>query len=123
MSLQVIFLGTAGSVPTLERSLPATLVQRKGEHLMFDCGEGVQRQMIVAKTGFNRKMKIFISHMHGDHIMGLPGLLQTMSLLDRERKLDVYGPVGNGQTLEHQGRGRGLPIPGSGVAPVYRPSQ
>lgn len=94
MSLQVIFLGTAGSVPTVERSLPATLVQRKGEHLMFDCGEGVQRQMIEAKTGFNRRMKIFISHMHGDHVMGLPGLLQTMSLLDRERKLDVYGPVG-----------------------------
>jgi ribonuclease Z len=92
MNLRVIFLGTAGSVPTLKRSLPAILVQSKGEHLMFDCGEGVQRQMIIAKTGVGRKMKIFISHMHGDHLMGLPGLLQTMSLLERERKLDIYGP-------------------------------
>ncbi len=92
MNLQVIFLGTSGSVPTPKRSLPAILIQRKGEHIMLDCGEGVQRQMIKAKTGFKRKMKIFISHMHGDHLMGLPGLLQTMSLQQRERKLDVYGP-------------------------------
>lgn len=92
MNLRVIFLGTAGSVPTLKRGLPAVLVQRKGEHIMFDCGEGVQRQMIIAKTGVGRKMKIFISHMHGDHLMGIPGLLQTMSLLERERKLDIYGP-------------------------------
>ncbi len=94
MSLHVTFLGTAGSVPTPERSLPAVLIQRKGEQLMFDCGEGVQRQMIKAKAGFHRKMKVFISHMHGDHVLGLPGLLQTMALLDRERKLDVYGPPG-----------------------------
>jgi ribonuclease Z len=94
MSLRVTFLGTAGSVPTPERSLPAVLIQRKGEQLMFDCGEGVQRQMIKAKAGFHRKMRVFISHMHGDHVLGLPGLLQTMALLDRERKLDVYGPPG-----------------------------
>lgn len=94
MSLQVIFLGTAGSVPTLKRSLPAILMKREGEQVMFDCGEGVQRQMIKAKTGFHRKMKIFITHMHGDHVLGLPGLMQTMALLDRERKLQVYGPPG-----------------------------
>jgi len=67
---------------------------------MFDCGEGVHRQMIKAKTGFHKKMKIFISHMHGDHILGLPGLLQTMALLDREKKLDVYGPPGIKRFLE-----------------------
>jgi ribonuclease Z len=67
---------------------------------MFDCGEGVQRQMIKAKTGFHRKMKIFISHMHGDHVLGLPGLLQTMALLDRGEKLDVYGPPGIEPFLE-----------------------
>jgi len=94
MSLRVIFLGTAGSVPTPKRSLPAILIQRKGEQLMFDCGEGVQRQMIKAKAGFHRKMKIFITHMHGDHVLGLPGLMQTMALLDREKKLEVYGPPG-----------------------------
>jgi len=94
MNLKVTFLGTAGSVPTPKRSLPAILIQREGEQLMFDCGEGVQRQMIIARAGFHRKMKIFITHMHGDHVLGLPGLLQTMALLDRERKLDVYGPSG-----------------------------
>jgi ribonuclease Z len=100
MSLLVIFLGTAGSVPTIKRSLPAILIQRKGEQIMFDCGEGVQRQMIKAKVGFHRKMKVFITHMHGDHVLGLPGLLQTMALLDRERKLDVYGPPGIKRFLE-----------------------
>jgi len=59
---------------------------------MFDCGEGVQRQMLIAKTSLNKITKVFISHMHGDHVMGLPGLLQTMALLGRERKLDIYGP-------------------------------
>jgi len=96
----VVFLGTGGSVPTIARSLPAVLVQRQGEQLMFDCGEGVQRQMVKAKVGFHRKMKIFVSHMHGDHVLGLPGLLQTMSLLGRERKLEVYGPDGIQQFLE-----------------------
>jgi ribonuclease Z len=61
---------------------------------MFDCGEGVQRQIVKAKAGFHKKMKIFITHMHGDHVLGLPGLIQTMALLDREKKLEVYGPTG-----------------------------
>jgi len=100
MSLRVIFLGTAGSVPTPERSLPAVLIQRKDEQIMFDCGEGVQRQMIRVKVGFHKKMKVFISHMHGDHVLGLPGLLQTMALLDRERKLEIYGPEGIKSFLE-----------------------
>ena len=91
VSLRVIFLGTAGSVPTVVRSLPAVLVKRKNEQLMFDCGEGVQRQIVKVKVGFHRKMKIFVSHMHGDHVLGLPGLLQTMALMDRQKKLEVYG--------------------------------
>ncbi|MGQ9624302.1 MAG: ribonuclease Z [Candidatus Bathycorpusculaceae bacterium] len=94
MSLRVIFLGTAGSVPTTKRNLPAILIQRKGEQIMFDCGESVQRQMIKTKAGFHKKMKILITHMHGDHVLGLPGLIQTMALLDREKKLEVYGPTG-----------------------------
>jgi len=90
----VVFLGTAGSIPTPQRGLPAIAIRRKNELLLFDCGEGVQRQMIQAGVGFHRKTKIFVTHMHGDHMLGLPGLFQTMSLLDREKKLEVYGPTG-----------------------------
>jgi ribonuclease Z len=100
MSMRVIFLGTAGSVPTSARSLPAVLIKRQNEQLMFDCGEGVQRQMIKAKAGFHRKTKIFVSHMHGDHVLGLPGLLQTMALMGRQKKLEVYGPEGIRQFVE-----------------------
>jgi ribonuclease Z len=92
--LQVIFLGTSGSIPTPQRGLSAVAIKRKAELLLFDCGEGTQRQMIQAGVGFHRKTKLFITHMHGDHILGLPGLLQTMSLLDREKKLEIYGPQG-----------------------------
>jgi ribonuclease Z len=92
--LQVIFLGTGGSIPTPKRGLSAVAIRRKSELLLFDCGEGTQRQMIQAGVSFHRKTKIFITHMHGDHILGLPGLLQTMSLLDREKKLEIYGPQG-----------------------------
>lgn len=100
MSLQVIFLGTAGSVPTITRSLPAVALRRKGELILFDCGEGVQRQMVRAGLGFNRKMKVFVTHMHGDHMLGLPGLIQTMSLLDRTKKLEIYGPIGLDDFIE-----------------------
>lgn len=92
--IQIIFLGTGGSIPTPKRGLSAIAVKRKNEILMFDCGEGTQRQMIQAGIGFHRKTKIFITHLHGDHILGLPGLLQTMSLLGRKNKLEIYGPNG-----------------------------
>jgi len=100
MSLRIIFLGTAGGVPTPKRGLPAVLLQRKDEQFLFDCGEGAQRQMMIAKAGFHKKTKVFITHMHGDHVLGLPGLLQTMAMLDREKKLDIYGPPGIKSFLE-----------------------
>jgi ribonuclease Z len=92
--MKVVFLGTAASIPTDARALPSIVVKRRNEVFMFDCGEGVQRQMIRARVGFHRKMRVFVSHMHGDHVLGLPGLLQSMSLLDRREKLWIYGPVG-----------------------------
>jgi len=94
VSIRVVFLGTAASIPTDARALPSVAVKRKNEVFLFDCGEGVQRQMIRARVGFHKRMKVFVTHMHGDHVLGLPGLLQTMSLLDRRQKLEVYGPVG-----------------------------
>ena len=94
VSIRIVFLGTAASIPTDARALPSVAVKRKNEVFFFDCGEGVQRQMIRARVGFHKKMKVFVTHMHGDHVLGLPGLLQTMSLLDRRQKLEVYGPVG-----------------------------
>ena len=94
MSLRITFLGTAASIPTENRALSAVAIKREGELFLFDCGEGTQRQMMTAKIGFNRKTKIFITHMHGDHILGIPGLLQTMSLLGRDKPLQIYGPEG-----------------------------
>ncbi len=94
MSLQIVFLGTAGSIPTPQRGLPSIAIRRKGEIIIFDCGEGTQRQMIQAGLSFHRETKVFITHMHGDHVLGLPGMLQTMALLNRERTVEVYGPVG-----------------------------
>ena len=94
MDMQVVFLGTAGSIPTVRRALPAIAIRRKNELIIFDCGEGIQRQMIKARLGFHKQTKIFVTHMHGDHVLGLPGLIQTMSLLNREKELNVYGPLG-----------------------------
>jgi len=92
--VEVIFLGTAGSFPTAKRGAPAIAVRRGAELLLFDCGEGTQRQMVLAKVGLKAQTSIFITHMHGDHVLGLPGLLQTMALFDRTAPLKVYGPEG-----------------------------
>ncbi len=92
--MKVVFLGTSGSMPTPRRGSSGVVVGVGRSLYMFDCGEGTQRQMVRAGVGFRRRMSIFLSHLHGDHVLGLPGLLQSMSLLGRERRLDVYGPAG-----------------------------
>jgi len=94
VSIRVVFLGTSGSVPTLKRSLPAVVLQCPKELWMFDCGESTQRQMMQAKVSFHKKLKVFLTHLHGDHVLGLPGVLQTMALMDRKETVSVYGPVG-----------------------------
>ena len=93
MDLDVLFVGTAGSAPSARRGLPATLVRRGGDRLLFDCGEGTQRQL-VRSTGLVELEEIFITHFHADHVLGLPGMLKTFSLRQRERPLTVYGPRG-----------------------------
>jgi ribonuclease Z len=93
MDLDVLFVGTAGSAPSAKRGLPATLIRRGGDRLLFDCGEGTQRQL-VQSTGLLELEDIFITHFHADHVLGLPGMLKTFALRQRERPLTVYGPVG-----------------------------
>ncbi len=93
MDLSVFFAGTAGSIPTARRGLPAVLVRRGGDRILFDCGEGTQRQL-VSSVGLTDLTEIFITHFHADHWLGLPGLLKTFDLRARDRPLTVYGPPG-----------------------------
>ena len=81
-------------MPTQNRNSSSMVIKRNKEVIMFDCGEGTQRKMVEARIGFRRKTRIFISHLHGDHVLGIPGLLATMTLLQRERPLHMYGPKG-----------------------------
>ena len=92
--MRVIVLGSGGTIPTQTRNLPAFALKREGELLLFDCGEGTQLQLMRAKLGFGPLERIFISHLHGDHVTGLPGLLMTFSQSNREKPLNVYGPPG-----------------------------
>jgi len=94
LSVSVTFLGTGGSVPNKFRHLPSVLIRRGPELLLFDCGEGTQRQFMQARAGMNRKMRIFISHLHGDHVFGLPGILHSLSFMGRTRELEIIGPKG-----------------------------
>ena len=93
MDLDVVFLGTAGSVPTAARGLPATLVRRGGERLLFDCGEGTQRQLLRS-VGLVDLEEIFLTHFHADHLLGLPGILKTFGLRGRDALLTLYRPPG-----------------------------
>ena len=93
MDLDVLFLGTAGSAPTAGRGLTSTLVRRGGDRLLFDCGEGTQRQLLRS-IGLIELEEIFLTHFHADHILGLPGIVKTFGLRGRETPLTVHGPPG-----------------------------
>ncbi|KYK25337.1 ribonuclease Z [Thermoplasmatales archaeon SG8-52-4] len=92
--MDIIFLGTSGSWPTMKRNVTSIAIKRGGEVILFDCGEGTQRQFQKSKLSYMQISKIFITHFHGDHFLGLPGLIQTMQLNDREIPLHIYGPKG-----------------------------
>jgi ribonuclease Z len=91
--LSLTFLGTGASVPTLDRNVAGIAIQREGEVLLFDCGEGNQRQMMRYGVGFTFK-EIFFTHYHADHMLGVTGLLRTMGLQDRSMGVTLYGPRG-----------------------------
>lgn len=81
-------------MPNKFRNLPSVLVRWGPELFLFDCGEGTQKQFLQARAGINRKMCIFISHLHGDHLFGLPGMLHSFSFMGRKRELEIIGPKG-----------------------------
>ncbi len=92
--LRIIFLGTGGSWPTIKRNVSSIAVKRGSEIILFDCGEGTQRQFQQSNLSYMQISKIFITHFHGDHFLGIPGLIQTMQLNDRDKPLHIYGPKG-----------------------------
>ncbi len=98
--LSVIFLGTGGSWPSVKRNVTSIAVKRASEVILFDCGEGTQRQFQKSSLSYMQISKIFITHFHGDHFLGLPGLIQTMQLNDRDMPLYIYGPKGMNKLLE-----------------------
>lgn len=92
--MEIIFLGTSSAVHSKDRNHPSIAIKAFGEIFLFDCGEATQRQLLYTNVSPMKISKIFITHYHGDHILGLPGLLQSMSLNGRETKLTIYGPKG-----------------------------
>jgi ribonuclease Z len=93
MDMSLFFAGTGGSMPSARRGLPAVLVRRGGDSLLFDCGEGTQRQLIRS-VGLADIDSVFVTHFHADHWLGLPGMLKSFALREREQPLSVYGPPG-----------------------------
>lgn len=89
--IRLTFLGTGAAVPSVERNVSAMMLEREGVPLLFDCGEGTQRQMMRYAVGFT-VADLFLTHYHADHTLGLPGLLRTMGLQDRTAAFTVYGP-------------------------------
>ncbi len=93
MDVDIVFLGTGGSVPTARRATACVLARLGGDRILFDCGEGTQRQM-QRSTGLVQADEIYLTHYHADHYLGIPGLLKTYDLTDRQRPLRVIGPPG-----------------------------
>lgn len=92
--MKLVFLGTSGAQPTETRGLSCICLEREGEILMFDAGESAQFSYLKSGLGWNKKMKIFVTHLHGDHCIGILGLLQTMTMKNRIESLEIYGPKG-----------------------------
>jgi ribonuclease Z len=96
VDLDLVFLGTAGSMPTAQRAPTALLIRRGGERLLIDCAEGTQRQLLRSQIGLLELREVFLTHYHADHYLGLPGMLKTFALRGREVPITIYGPPGLG---------------------------
>ena len=111
MDLDLFFAGTGGSAPSARRGLPELLLRRGGDRLLFECGEGTQRQLLRS-VGLADLDAVFLTHHHADHWLGLPGMLKTFALRDREKALDVFGPPGTARLIEQlKGVYGNLPYP------------
>jgi len=98
--MEITFLGTSGTLPTERRGLSAVHLDYLGEPMLFDCGEGTQRQMRHAGLNFMSLDNIYITHLHADHFLGLGGMLQSMDFLERNTPLTIHGPPGTKETIE-----------------------
>jgi len=98
--MEVLFLGTSSMVPTAERNHSAILLTYENERILVDCGEGTQRQFKIAKTSPTKITKILITHWHGDHVLGLPGLMQTLATSEYSGTLEIYVPKGTGKNVD-----------------------
>ncbi len=98
--MQITFLGTSCMMPTKERNPSAMFLQFKSEGILFDCGEGTQRQMKLAGIPLSKVTRICVSHWHGDHVLGLPGLLLTIASLELSRSVEIYGPRGSKRAFQ-----------------------
>jgi len=103
VDLDLVFLGTSASAPTAARGTAATLIRRGGDRLLVDCGEGTQRQLLRSDVGLVDLEHVFLTHLHADHVLGLPGMLKTFGLRGREVPITVYGPRGTRALLEALG--------------------
>lgn len=93
--MKIIFLGTSAMIPTSERNHTSIFIQHKEEGILLDCGEGTQRQMRKAKIAPSKVTKLLISHWHGDHVLGIPGLLQNLGANNYKNTLEIFGPKGS----------------------------
>lgn len=127
--LEIVFLGTGSGIPTATRNHPAIYLRYEGDVMLFDCGEGTQRQLLKAKLNFMKINHVFITHWHADHWAGLMSLMQTMSMEDRKAPLYIYGPeaerfIGDILDLDYWGPRfrvvpKNVPLEGDEVTKVF----